>query len=69
MEKRFNPLPQNEDFYWPWKRGLLKKTLLEKEQMLETSIIFSQNVLYSIKEKLLNLSHYEIIICKCFRFR
>ena len=24
---------------------------------------------YSIKEKLHNLSHYEIIICKCFRFR
>ena len=55
-------------FIDPEKRGLLK-TLLEKEQMLETSIIFSQNVLYSIKEKLLNLSHYEIIICKCFRFR
>ena len=35
--------------------------------MLETSIICSQNVLYSIKEKLHNLSHYEIIICKCFR--
>ena len=68
MGKKINPIPQNEDFYWPWKRGLLK-TLFEKEQILETSVIFSQNVLYSIKEKLLNLSHYEIIICKCFRFR
>ena len=52
MEKDLTLYQKVKTFIDPEKRGILK-TLLEKEQMLETSIIFSQNVLYSIKEKML----------------
>ena len=53
--------------------GLLKsllKTLQEKEKMLETIIFsFSYNAFNPIKEKFHNLSHNEIVVCKCCKFR
>ena len=45
------------------------KILREKEKMLMTSISsFSHNVFYPIKEKLHNMRHDEIVVCKRILF-
>ena len=47
----------------------LLKTLLEKEEVLETSIYsFYHNVFLLIQKKLHHLIQNEIFICKCFQY-
>ena len=48
---------------------MLLKTLLEKEEMLVTSIFsFSNNVFYSIKDINNYFTYFYVVVCKCFQF-
>ena len=69
MHVFFNPFPHDSEFQLPWRWGS-RKTLWEKEKMLETSIFsFSHNIFYPIKDKISSfLDHFHSIAFKNFYY-